>query len=371
MGQVAVPGRVNLIGEHIDYHDLPVLPMALGRRIEVDWTAREDAWVNAASVGFEARAFRLEAGIEPWEAGDWGNYVKAGAVAAMQQWRLTRGAELRVRSTLPAAAGLSSSTALMTACTLALLEANGIQARFEELMAVLPEGEYFVGTRGGGMDHAAVLASREGCALRVEFAPIRVEPVPVPSGWAFFVADSGVKAEKSAAVKAQYNERRFAGQRAAARLGFAGIRQALEKADVDELRRMVESRLEAMERGCFLHVIGEAQRVRDAVRAMQEGDAQRFGERLNESHDSLRNLLRVSCAELDRLVEAAVESGALGARLTGAGFGGAAVVFCLEEKAERVAEGIERRFYGGAAGTRLFRAFPSAGALELTARAGA
>ena len=237
-------------------------------------------------------------------------------------------------------------------------------------MEVLPEGEYFVGTRGGGMDHAAVLGAREGCALLVEFDPARVAPVPVPPGWAFFVADSGVKAEKSAAVKAEYNERRFAGQRGAERLGFAGIRQALEKADAEELRRMAQARLEGTERDCFLHVIGEAQRVRDAVEAMQEGDARRFGQRLNESHESLRDLLRVSRAELDRLVEAARASGALGARLTGAGFGGAAVVFCLEEQAGRVTAGIADRFYGGAPGNRMFRAVPSAGALELIARGG-
>lgn len=370
-GNLSVPGRVNLIGEHIDYHGLPVLPMALDRRIVVHWEVRDDAWVRAVSEGFGERAFRLDEPVEPWAPGDWGNYVKAAAAAGMGRWRLQRGAELRVRSSLPVAAGLSSSTALMTACTLALLEANGIQPSFQQLMEVLPEGEYFVGTRGGGMDHAAVLGAREGCALLVEFDPVRVEPIPVPPGWVFFVADSGVKAEKSAAVKAQYNERRFAGQRAAGRLGFAGIRQALERADGEELRRMAESRLEAMERGCFLHVIGEAQRVRDAVQAMREADARRFGLRLTESHESLRNLLRVSCAELDRLVEAAVESGALGARLTGAGFGGAAVVFCLEEEAERVAAGIERRFYGGDAEGRMFRAVSSAGVLELIARGGA
>ncbi len=370
-GRVAVPGRVNLIGEHIDYHGLPVLPMALDRRVEVEWEARADACVGAESEGFPERAFRLDERIEPWPAGDWGNYVKAAAAAAMRKWRLARGANLHVRSSLPVAAGLSSSTALMTACTLALLEANGIRASFAELMEVLPEGEYFVGTRGGGMDHAAVLASREGCALLVEFAPVRVEPVPVPDSWAFLVAESGVRAEKSAAVRAEYNERRFAGQRAAERLGFAGIRQALEAVGAAGLQRRAAAELDGIEQRCFRHVIGEAERVRHAVEAMRAGDAAQFGRLLNESHESLRDLLQVSCAELDRLVEAARESGALGARLTGAGFGGAAVVFCLEADAERVAAGTEARFYRGASAGRLFRARPSAGALELSARGGA
>ncbi|MFZ5927214.1 MAG: galactokinase [Acidobacteriota bacterium] len=367
-GRVSVPGRVNLIGEHIDYHNLPVLPMALDKRVELEWEAREDALVRAASEGFEAREFRLDAPVEPWAPGDWGNYVKAAAAAALGKWSLKRGAALRVRSSLPVAAGLSSSTALMTACTLALLEANDVHASFDELMEVLPEGEYFVGTRGGGMDHAAVLGAREGCALLVEFEPVRIEPVPVPEGWTFLVADSGVKAEKSAAVKAEYNERRFAGQRAAERLGFAGIRQALEQAGAEELLRMAQGRLEGMERRCLPHVAGEAARVKNAVEAMRAADAERFGRLLNESHESLRDLLRVSCAELDRLVEAAQESGALGARLTGAGFGGAAVVFCLEAQAERVAAGIEQRY---SAGGRIFRAAAAAGALELIARGGA
>ncbi len=369
-GRVAVPGRVNLIGEHIDYHRLAVFPMALGKRVDVEWRARGDAVVRAESEGFEPREFCLDKPIEAWPSGDWGNYVKAAAAAALGRWRLERGADLSARSTLPVAAGLSSSTALMTACMLALLEANGERASFEELMDVLPEGEYFVGTRGGGMDHAVVLGGREGCALLVEFEPLRVKPVSVPQGWAFLVADSGVKAEKSAAVKAEYNERRFAGQRAAERLGFAGIRAALEAAGVEKVNRLAEKRLEGMERRCLLHVAGEAERVRTALEAMRAGDAERFGRAMDESHASLRDLLGVSCKELDRLVEAARESGAMGARLTGAGFGGAAVVFCLERQLERVAEGIERRFYGGAAGGRMFRAVPSAGALELTARGG-
>jgi galactokinase len=370
-GRVAVPGRVNLIGEHIDYHGLAVLPMALDRRVEVEWRARQDSLIRAQSEGFPPREFRLEPVIEPWPAGDWGNYVKAAAAAVLGKWRLARGADLRVRSSLPVAAGLSSSTALMTACTLAMLEANGIPASFEELMEVLPEGEYFVGTRGGGMDHAAVLGARGGCALLVEFDPVRIEPVPVPPGWAFLVADSGVKAEKSAAVRAEYNERRFAGQRAAERLGFSSIRQALAEAGAETICRMAEARLEGIEQRCLLHVAREAERVKQAVEAMREQDAQRFGHLLNASHESLRDLLQVSCAELDRLVAAARGSGALGARLTGAGFGGAAVVFCLEEQAERVAAGIEQKFYGGTARGRMFRAAPSAGALELIARGGA
>src|SRR5205807_8783885 len=124
------------------------------------------------------------------------------------------GIDAAVASDLPAAAGLSSSSALLTGLTLALLRANCVHTTFGELMEVLPEAEYFVGTRGGGMDHAAVLASKAGGALLVRFAPVSAINVPIPGGWSFLIAHSLTTAEKSGAVRGAYNARRSAGQRA-------------------------------------------------------------------------------------------------------------------------------------------------------------
>jgi len=369
-GMVRVPGRVNLIGEHIDYHNLAVLPMALGRRVDLSFRTRGDTRVRAVSAEYGEREFSLGVPLEPDADGDWGNYVKAAARAAQWKWRLERGVEMEVRSDLPAAAGLSSSSALLTACTLALLEANGVRASFDELMEVLPEGEHFVGTRGGGMDHAAVLGARSGCALLVEFAPVRAAAVRMPEGWTFLVAHSRSHAEKSGALREEYNARRTAGTRGLEALGFATFRQALDSHAVGELREMAAS-LGDVERRCFLHVVEEAARVMAAVRAMEAGDSAEFGRLLSESHVSLRDQLRVSNEALDRLVEAAMESGALGARLTGAGFGGCAVVFSRGAERERVRAGIEERFYGGEAGEHLIDAEPSAGALELIQDGGA
>src|SRR5262249_14354285 len=136
------------------------------------------------------------------------------------------GVDAEIHSDLPAAAGLSSSSALLVAFTLGLLRANGYNPSFEELMAVLPDGEQFVGTRGGGLDHAAVLASRAGGASLISFAPAAVRHVPVPPGWAFLIADSGVRAEKSGAAREEYNARRAAGTAALARLGLRTYRDA-------------------------------------------------------------------------------------------------------------------------------------------------
>ncbi len=364
---ISVPGRVNLIGEHVDYHNLPVLPMALQRRIRVSFRPRPDRRIRAASAGYGEREFEWEEKLEPGAAGDWANYLKAAAQAVAGRWGVQRGIEAEVVSDLPPAAGLSSSSALLTGFTLALLEANGIRASFEELMEILPDGEQFVGTRGGGMDHAAVLACRAGAALLIRFAPLAATPVPIPKEWAFLVAHSLTTAEKSGEVRAKYNSRRTAGTAALARLGLRSYAEAIAGRGFGELKALAAARLEGEEQRCFLHVAGEALRVGEAVAAMERCDAGEFGRLLNDSHDSLRDLLEVSSPALDRLVEDARAAGALGARLTGAGFGGCAVVFCRLGERERVAAELVRRYYASRPDfdreTHLIAAEPSVGAL--------
>ncbi len=366
---ISVPGRVNLIGEHIDYHDLPVLPMAIQRRIVIAFRRGPGARIRAFSREYGQREFDWTPRLEAGPPGDWSNYLKAAAQAVASRWGVACGIDAAVVSDLPAAAGLSSSTALLTGFALALLKANGIRAGFEELMDILPEGEQFVGTRGGGMDHAAVLAGQAGAALLVRFAPASASPVPVPRGWAFLIAHSLTSAEKSGAVRAEYNARRTAGTHGLKVLGFASYREAIQRHSFAELTELATRRLEGDEQRCFLHVAGEAFRVQRAAAALEAGDAGAFGQALNESHDSLRDLLRVSCPALDQIVEAARASGALGARLTGAGFGGCAVVFCKAPDRDRVAAGMIERFYSRKQGfdpaSHLIAAEPSAGALHV------
>jgi galactokinase len=359
---VSAPGRVNLIGEHIDYHGLAVLPMALRRRIRVAFRPRTDSRIRAVSAGYGTREFDWTPELAPVADGDWENYLRAAAQAVGRKWGAGVGVDAAVISDLPAAAGLASSSALMVAFTLALLTASRRRATFEELMEALPEGEQFVGTRGGGMDHAASLASREGCASLIEFGPLRVRAVPVPEGWGFLVAHCLKTAEKSGAVREAFNARRAAGTAALARLGVASFRGSQDD-PTGKLKRAPQ------ERNAFEHVASEARRVSAAVSALERGDAALFGRLLLESHASLRDVLHVSCPELDCLVEAAMQSGALGARLTGAGFGGCAVVFAAKRDIPAVREGLAARFYSKTPGfdpdTHMIDADPGPGALHM------
>ena len=340
---ISVPGRVNLIGEHIDYHGLDVLPMALERRVRVRFHPRADARICASSHnGYGRRDFDWTGTLERAGEGDWENYLRAAAATVAARWGLGDGIDAEVDSDLPAAAGLSSSSALYAGFVLALLEANGIRAGFDELMDVLPEGEQFVGTRGGGMDHAAVLGAVSGCALRVHFAPVRATPVPVPPDWAFLVAHSMTTAHKSGGAREEYNARRTAGHTALQRLGLTSYRDA----DPADARRL-ESPLE---RDSYLHVTTERDRVEHAVRLMKTGEAEAFGAVLCASHDSLKDRLKVSCPALDELVSAALAAGALGARLTGAGFGGCAVILCRRHERDAVRDRLKDSFYAGRPG---------------------
>ena len=191
--------------------------------------------------------------------------------------------------------------------------------------------------RGGGMDHAACLSARPGFASLIEFQPLSVRHIAVPEGWCFLVAHSGITAEKSGSVRERYNARRKAGSTALARLGAGSYREVLN----GDWKAMADSLPTLEERDAFLHVTTEALRVRRAAAAMERGDAECFGQLLGESHASLRDRLHVSVPALDRLVSGAMDAGALGARLTGAGFGGCAVIFCRTEDVGRVREGVK------------------------------
>jgi galactokinase len=319
---------VNLIGEHIDYHGLSVLPMALVRRVRVEFRPRTDRLIRASSAGYGSREFEWTAGLAPVAAGDWENYLRAAARVALSFVANSTGVDAEITSDLPAAAGLSSSTALIVAFLLGLLRANGYTPGFEELMEVLPDGEQFVGTRGGGMDHAASLGSRAGHASLIGFEPISIRHIPIPPDWAFLIVDSGVRAEKSGAVREAYNARRRAGTAALQGLGLKSYRQADPAA---------AARLDNPDqRDAFLHVTTENERVAAAAAALEAADLPRFGRLLLESHLSLRDRLRVSCAELDRLVDRAMDLGAAGARLTGAGFGGCVVICCERARLARI-----------------------------------
>src|SRR5213083_747383 len=370
---VRAPGRVNLIGEHIDYCGLPVLPMALRQSVRIAFQPRSDRetrLVNRDSR-FVPSAFAVSESIPPAPAGDWGNYARAAARALAQRFPDLRGVNALVDSDLPIAAGLSSSSALVVAMALALMHANGVTLPSLELMELLGRGERYVGTAGGGMDQAIILGARSGCASRIDFHPLRLTPTAVPADWQFIVAQSLVHAEKSGAARQAYNERPRqcdeARRLVATRLGrpddttYAAL---LAAASVEELLDASRT-LSAVLARRFRHVVTEGTRVRQAEAAMAAGELTAFGALLDASHRSLRDDYEVSCAELDQLVELAREAGAAGARLTGAGFGGSIVALSKVDRAPSVLAALRERFYaprGVGGGDYVFTAEPSAGA---------
>jgi N-acetylgalactosamine kinase len=372
---VRAPGRVNLLGEHTDYNGLPVLPMAIDRSVLVAVAPRNDTVVTLHNLAarFPPRRYALTGSIPPYAAGDWGNYSKAAAQGLVRfestvSWR---GADLAVDGTIPSGAGLSSSSALVVANALALLAANGVEVPYATLAELLPVCERYVGTLSGGMDQATSLLASAGHALRIDFFPLRVRAVPLPAAHAIVVCHSLVRAEKSGAARRAYNRRviecrlacRVLDQvlgsslpRPLATLGDLGIHfpgRPLGEFVKDLAAKVPEHPLRLAEIAGIIgtspsqlrlaceipsdlddefvlvsrvrHVLAEAERVCEAEAALHAGDAEKFGRLMDASHASCRDDYDISCDALEELVAIAKEAGAIGARLTGAGFGGCTV----------------------------------------------
>ena len=376
MSEVRAPGRVNLIGEHIDYCGLPVFPMAIQRSVRMTFQPRVDREMRLSNSDprFAPSAFTVSNDIPPAPPGDWSNYARAAAGALADLFPDLRGGDAVVESDLPIAAGLSSSSALVVATALAILDANGVAMAPLELMGLLARAELYVGTAGGGMDQAIILGAQTGCASRIDFHTLRLTPTPVPAGWQFIVAWSMVHAEKSGAARQAYNERprqcEEARRHVAMRLGKpedTTYPALLASASVEELHEVARATLSGVLVRRFRHVVTEGTRVRDAEAAMKTRDVAAFGRLLDASHQSLRGDYEVSHPELDQLVALAREAGAVGARLTGAGFGGSIVALCPGGRAPEIMDALAERFYAprGAVrdvGRHMFIAEPSAGA---------
>ena len=391
------PGRVNLIGEHTDYNGLPVLPIAIDRAIRIDFRVVEDPVVRLDSpvARFAPVAFQLKRPIEAAGQGDWSNYVRAAARGLLGRGvPLQRGIEGTVTGDVPIASGLSSSSALVVASALALMKANGVEVPRLELAAQMARAERFVGLEGGGMDQAACLHGEEGHALRIEFEPLRVTRVAVPEGWRWVVGSSLVRAEKSGGAREAYNERARQCREALERVGGRGpgggrgerrgkerdgpmlgrakdgpptYRDLVARGGLARLLEDAGRVLSPVLLRRFRHVVTEGRRVARAEAAMQAGDMGRFGELMVASHESLRGDYEVSTPELDEMVAIAIEAGAAGARLTGAGFGGCAVALCDERTVRPVMEALAARFYAPRLGGRpggdvIFAVRPSGGA---------
>ena len=378
---VRSPGRINLIGEHIDYNNLSVLPMAIGRHVRLLVRPRSDGRVRIASLsaGFGAREFLLGPDIPPYPVGDWGNYVKAAAQALARAHDGLHGVDATLDSTLPVAAGLSSSSALVIGVALTLLGANDRTWDPVALADEMAKAERYTGTQGGGMDQAICAGAVEGTASRVDFAPLRITPVPVPAAWRFVVAHSLSRAEKSGGAQVTYNRRtvecrealslvegRLTG-RGRSGSGGRGYRELLATYSAGELVEVGARVLDGDLLKRFRHVVTEADRVRRAEAALRQADLATFGTLLSASHASLRDDYEVSSTALDELVGIAERAGAVGARLTGAGMGGCIIAAAPASSVEGVLDRLRTDFYvprpsSGPLGDHLFLAEPAGGA---------
>jgi galactokinase len=404
---VRAPGRVNLIGEHTDYNGLPVLPFAIERDVLVAARARGDGHVDIANVDgrFPPRRFRLERPIPPLPAGEWGNYVQAAAQALLDAGAsLPAGATLHVDGNLPPAAGVSSSSALVVASALAL-DALGSGETTRDRLALaelLARGEQYVGTLSGGMDQAAILLARPGHALRLDFFPLRARAVPVPAEATFVLAHTLDEAAKAGDAGGQYNQRvvecRLAcavlGRRLGCRLERLGdltdpaavqgaLATLLPAGTVSrttlvnrlgvphaELERLAPPSVTLANPDRFVlrarvrHVLAEAARVAQAEEAIAAGDVRALGALLDASHASAAADYEISTPAADAMVRDARAAGALGARLMGAGFGGAALLLVERERADALIAALDARLYVPRRASRdaRFVVSPSAGA---------
>ena len=335
------PGRVNLIGDHTDYNDGFVLPMAIDRAVWIGLRPRGDARVLAHSLDFDSDA-DFEAGdVQHGERG-WGEYVRGVAWAlgekAQHDGTGLRGWEGVVAGDVPLGAGLSSSAALELATARAIAAVSDLPWQPAEMARLAQRAENeWVGVNCGIMDQLISAAGVAGHALLIDCRSLDTRAVPLPSDVAVVVLDT---ATRRGLVDSEYNERRARCEGAATQFGVRALR------DVDE--QLFDERagmLDAVTRRRARHVVTENARVLAAAEALGAGNAQRVGQLMTESHRSLRDDFQVSRAELDAMVEIALaQEGCYGARMTGAGFGGCAVALVARDTAERFAGAVATRY---------------------------
>lgn len=404
---IRAPGRVNLIGEHTDYSGYPVLPMAIDRDIVVVVSPRSDRSIDLQNEDdrFARKVFDAELPLPPFQQGDWGNYAKAAVHGILEAGLVNRqravGYQALVGGAIPESSGLSSSSALVVASALAFLKANRIQFDRSALADLLAHAERYVGSEGGGMDQAVSLLAEPGKALRIDFFPLRTKVVDLPKGITFVACNSLIRAPKSETARYAYNRRVIECRLAGALLSkivlketgksvkcvrladVSAKRLSIDPKHVEEMalrgigdkplsmpdiaRRLDES-VESVEReycrlqdgsalkqppdgfkvwNRYRHVVSEAARVDDAERAFRDGTADEIGELMNQSHASCRDDYELSCLELEALVSISRRHGAVGARLTGAGFGGCTVNAVPSEIVGDFIKGVTEEYYRG------------------------
>ncbi|TFV87496.1 galactokinase [Blastococcus sp. CT_GayMR20] len=359
-GVWAAPGRVNVIGEHTDYNDGFVLPVALPHTTRAAVARRTDGRVALASLQGGGALVELAVDeLTPGRPDGWAGYP-AGVVEGLRD-RLAGGVSVLVDTDVPVGAGLSSSAALTCSVALALSDLVAPELGRTDLVELARRSENdFVGAPTGILDQSASLLCTAGNALFLDTRERRTDQVPLDlaaAGLELLVVDTGTSHTHA---DGGYGDRRRECEEAAARLGVPALRDI---ADVAGLAGLDDDVLLRRAR----HIVTENARVLEVVRILRgSADPRDIGPVLTEGHVSLRDDFQISTVELDACVDAAVGAGAHGARMVGGGFGGSAVVLVDRDRADAVAEAVRTRFAReGFAAPRTFDVVPSAGARRI------
>jgi galactokinase len=363
------PGRVDLMGSHTDYHQGYDLPMALDKDTVMAAGKRQDQKIVLANTDdhFAFEEFILETEILRSKPGSWENYVKASAQAFIRSYGLDRinGMNAVVAGcspySVPIAVGLSSSSALVISAAVALAHLHDLTMEPKRFARFCGEAEWYVGTRGGFMDHFTSILSQKGHLLFLDCRPVQVSDtetfittdIPLPQGYDVVICNTNVKKEKSASL--EYNTRVLE-----CKLGIELLKSHFPEAQYlrdipadaplhtllpvsvtlneltdilerDTLKRVLQDHQISVSQKLKIlprcqHVVSENRRVLRGCELLRSGNIEAFGELMTESYRSIRNNFEASCAELDQMIAIVLRApGALGARIAGAGWGGCAV----------------------------------------------
>jgi galactokinase len=341
-GRGFAPGRVNLMGDHTDYNGGWVLPMVLERKTRVELALRDDHRVRVVSDHAAGEPSEYALGREA-KTGGWLDYVQGVTAVLADEKHVLGGFDLRLTSDLPAGAGLASSAALTVAVLRTLRLALSLSLDDLALARLAQRAENdFVGAPVGVMDPLVISVGNEGEALLIDTRDLSRRAIPLPPWLDVLVLDSGLRHQNR---EGGYAERRQECEAAARALGVASLRDADGPAA-----------LAAPLAGRVRHVLGENARARACADALERGDRAELGRAFRASHESLRHDFQSSLPAIDTLVElASNEPGVIGARMTGAGFGGAVIVLAEVGTGALAADRIIRAYRArtGAAGAVL------------------
>ena len=357
----AAPGRVNLIGEHIDYSDGFVLPFAIKDRTLVAARKRGDTTVRIASAQRRNKIVTVDIGtVKPGLKGEWERY----ALGVLWALGVKEGVDLLIDGHVPLGAGLSSSAALECSVATAMNHLFDLGFSLEELARLTQKAEnQYVGVPCGIMDQSVSLIATQGSALLLDCRDLTTKNIP------FDVASSGLELliidtqAHHALTDGGYAERRASCESVVEKLGITSLRE-LTMEQLEKSRGLLTDTEFVRAR----HAVTEMKRVLDCVQALSESNFELVGQLINQSHASLRDDYTVSCPELDTAVDAALAAGALGSRMVGGGFGGSAIALIQASKTTETIKAIEKAFSNkGFKAPLFFTSLPSQGA-ELISR---